>query len=72
MVLAISPTYSQQSPSPEGFGLYEAANINNILFGRWLKQQEESLSKKAFRELLKGYGLKRREATKFIVRFVEC
>ncbi len=66
MVLAISPTYSQQSPSPEGFGLYEAANINNILFGRWLKQQEESLPKKAFRELLKGYGLLRREATKFI------
>ncbi len=65
MVLAISPTI-EQSPQLTGFGLYEAANVNNILFGRWLKQQEESLSKKGFRELLKGYGMLRREATKLI------
>ncbi len=66
MVLAISPTYSQEFPLFEGFDLFERATILYIEFGRWLKQQEESLSKKAFRELLKGYGMLRREATKFI------
>jgi hypothetical protein len=68
MVLAVlpSPTKTHQSPLVEGFALFEQANVAYIQFARWLKDQQESMKPKAFKELLKGYGMVRREATKFI------
>ncbi|WP_026736094.1 hypothetical protein [Fischerella sp. PCC 9605] len=66
MVLAPFTIETHQSSYPEGFGLFHSANVAYIEFARWLKQQQESMKPKAFKQLLASYGMIRREATKFI------
>ena len=69
MVLATASEHATKFSSTSnltGFTLFEQASVANAKFAFWLKEQQKSMKPKAFRELLQGQGMLRREANKFI------
>jgi hypothetical protein len=50
----------------DGFFWFKQASIANFKFALWLKERQESMKPKEFRELLQTKGILRREANKFL------
>lgn len=50
----------------DGFFWFEQASVANFKFALWLKERQESMKPREFRELLQTKGILRREANKFL------